>query len=252
MALSRVKTWVSEVLSASDLNAEFNNILNNALSLISPLTGDLDANAKNISGLGYVNLSEIAAPANPAADTLRLYAVDNAARTRLAYRDSGGLVNLLGGLNLDTASTAEATTVSVGAVDLKVITLVNSCPVGDGLLLIYSFRKSSGAAVQPQLGLKVNATQVFSNAATFFSANSQAESGMMVIILGSQIANYLSSALGLYTAPAAAVGSGTFTVSSINVMPNATITSLTITGAAINAAVTLGVAEAVVYRMSHI
>lgn len=40
MALARVKVWISnETLYASDLNAEFNNILNNAFSLISPLTG---------------------------------------------------------------------------------------------------------------------------------------------------------------------------------------------------------------------
>lgn len=53
MALSRIKTWVSgEVLTASDLNAEFNNPLNNALSLISPLTGalDLDGNELILDG----------------------------------------------------------------------------------------------------------------------------------------------------------------------------------------------------------
>jgi hypothetical protein len=45
MALSRVKTWIAgEVLTASDLNNEFNNVLNNALALISPLTGNLDFN----------------------------------------------------------------------------------------------------------------------------------------------------------------------------------------------------------------
>ena len=38
MALSRVKTWISgEVLTASDLNSEFNNILNNPSSLITPI-----------------------------------------------------------------------------------------------------------------------------------------------------------------------------------------------------------------------
>lgn len=43
MAISRVKTWIAgEVLTASDLNGEFNNIINNALSLISPLTANLD------------------------------------------------------------------------------------------------------------------------------------------------------------------------------------------------------------------
>lgn len=43
MALSRVKVWIAgEVLTASDLNAEFNNILNNPVSLISPFTAALD------------------------------------------------------------------------------------------------------------------------------------------------------------------------------------------------------------------
>ena len=43
MALSRLTTWTGgDTLTASALNAEFNNILNNALSLISPLTADLD------------------------------------------------------------------------------------------------------------------------------------------------------------------------------------------------------------------
>lgn len=42
MSLSRVKVWGTEVLFASDLNAEFDNILNNAASLISPLGGALD------------------------------------------------------------------------------------------------------------------------------------------------------------------------------------------------------------------
>jgi len=45
MAISRVHTWVAlEVLTASDLNNEFNNILNNAVSLVSPLTANLDFN----------------------------------------------------------------------------------------------------------------------------------------------------------------------------------------------------------------
>lgn len=49
MALSRVKTWIAgEVLTASDLNAEFNNILNNADDLISPLPGTLDLNGNEL------------------------------------------------------------------------------------------------------------------------------------------------------------------------------------------------------------
>ena len=48
MAISRAKTWVKEVLTFADLNAEFDNIINNALSLISPLTGNLDVDANKI------------------------------------------------------------------------------------------------------------------------------------------------------------------------------------------------------------
>lgn len=44
MAIGRIHSWSSgEILYASDLNAEINNILNNASSLISPLTQTLDA-----------------------------------------------------------------------------------------------------------------------------------------------------------------------------------------------------------------
>ena len=40
MALARVKVWnPGDVLTAADLNAEFNNLLNNPISLISPTTG---------------------------------------------------------------------------------------------------------------------------------------------------------------------------------------------------------------------
>ena len=55
MALSRVKTWSSgEILTASDLNSEFNNILNNALTLISPLTANLD-----FDGFDAVDIDDI-------------------------------------------------------------------------------------------------------------------------------------------------------------------------------------------------
>jgi len=43
MALSAIKTFApGEILTASDLNAMNNNILSNALTLISPITGALD------------------------------------------------------------------------------------------------------------------------------------------------------------------------------------------------------------------
>jgi hypothetical protein len=45
MAITRLKTWVAgEVLNASDLNSEFNNIINAGLDLIFPATEALDLN----------------------------------------------------------------------------------------------------------------------------------------------------------------------------------------------------------------
>lgn len=49
MALARIKTWTAEVLTYSDLNAEFNNILNNgAGSLSSPRTANFDLDGYSI------------------------------------------------------------------------------------------------------------------------------------------------------------------------------------------------------------
>jgi len=52
MSLARVKTWIAgEILTAADLNGEFNNILQNPTSLISPFTANLNANSKQITNL---------------------------------------------------------------------------------------------------------------------------------------------------------------------------------------------------------
>ena len=231
-------------IASGEANTDFNTVYTE----INGLLDDGNIETATIPGAKSLRFTEISAPANPSGNDLLLYGVDNAARTRLAYRDSGGLVNILGGMTLDTLSAAEATRAGGGAGDIKVITLVNSCPVGDGLLLLYSFRKTSGAAVGPTLGLKANSTQVFLDSNAMFSAANQAESGFGVIFLGTQVTNYLRAGMAFYvnnsiTSPVARSVDADF--------PNATITTLTITGDSQTAGVTLGVAEAVVYRMSR-
>lgn len=58
MALGRVTTWAAgNVLTAAALNAEFDNLLNNSLSLISPLTGTLDFNGNRIDNLSKGSLT---------------------------------------------------------------------------------------------------------------------------------------------------------------------------------------------------
>lgn len=51
MGINRVKTWVEEELDYDDLNAEFNNVLDNALSLVSPWTGNMAAGGYRLTGL---------------------------------------------------------------------------------------------------------------------------------------------------------------------------------------------------------
>lgn len=52
MSIARVKVWIpGDILTAADLNAEFNNILDNPISLISPTTG-----AINFDNQAHTNL----------------------------------------------------------------------------------------------------------------------------------------------------------------------------------------------------
>jgi hypothetical protein len=53
MALSRLTNWTDgDILTSAALEAEFDNIYNNALTLISPLTGNLAAGGNIITGIG--------------------------------------------------------------------------------------------------------------------------------------------------------------------------------------------------------
>ncbi len=59
MALARVHVWAEgEVLSATDLNGEFNNLLNNPIALISPLIGNLNVNNNSLTGVINIAASD--------------------------------------------------------------------------------------------------------------------------------------------------------------------------------------------------
>jgi hypothetical protein len=62
MALAALKTWIHEILTHQDINAEFAHIRDNALPLISPLTGDLSAGTNDITDLASVTFSESGTP----------------------------------------------------------------------------------------------------------------------------------------------------------------------------------------------
>lgn len=77
-------------MEASDLNGEFNNILNNATSLLSPLTTNLDFNT--FAAL----FEEVSSSPSTAANNIGLYAKDVGGITQLFVREpSGGLEKAL-------------------------------------------------------------------------------------------------------------------------------------------------------------
>ena len=88
MALAAVKTFISaESLFASDLNALNTNILNNALALISPLTGSLDVNGADLTAVDEVGYNDAGTTAS-AAGRLRRNS------TRLTWHDGTAARNL--------------------------------------------------------------------------------------------------------------------------------------------------------------
>jgi len=94
MSLSRVTTWSSgQVLTASALNGEFNNILSNAISLISPLTAGLAAGGFDITDVDELEFTSAGANAT-AAGRIRRNAAnltwhDGTAARRFALKTTG-------------------------------------------------------------------------------------------------------------------------------------------------------------------
>lgn len=58
MAFTRLKVWTAETLTASDLNAEFNNIRDFGVGIISPLTGTLDLDNNRLDDIHAGTVSD--------------------------------------------------------------------------------------------------------------------------------------------------------------------------------------------------
>ncbi len=113
MAISRVKTWIAaEILTASDLNTEFNNIINNALSLISPLSGTL-----NVTGTVDIN----------AGGTLKVTGVETLTKGADVTAATDLLVNIDGNIFDVTGATTIATVATKG-VGTHIILQFDSTP----------------------------------------------------------------------------------------------------------------------------
>lgn len=90
MSVSRAKTWIAgEVLTASDLNSEFNNVLNNGQTLAWPATEDKNFDGFNIDNLGVIFMKEQAEADADQAGLGQLW-VDTATPNVLKFTDDAG------------------------------------------------------------------------------------------------------------------------------------------------------------------
>ncbi|MFZ2651283.1 MAG: hypothetical protein WA210_14370 [Burkholderiaceae bacterium] len=123
MALSRIKSWIAEILYASDLNAEFNNILNNALSLISPLTGNLAAGGNKITGLGAPTALTDAARLGDTITNLATFYTTTGTQPAYVLTPSPAITAYAAGqeflILVHSAQTSDAPTINVSAVGAK-------------------------------------------------------------------------------------------------------------------------------------
>ena len=126
MAVSRLKTWVAaETLTASDLNAEFNNLINNGEDLSSPATQTLDMDGQKLVLDGDADTS-ITSDTDDRID-FELSGTD-------LFRLDGTATTPVNGLDLVFSATGNA--VQIQAVGSDTNITINLVPKGAGTLQI--------------------------------------------------------------------------------------------------------------------
>ena len=126
MALSRVKTWIAEVLYYADLNAEFNNILNNgAGSLSSPRTASFD-----LDGYTCIVDSDGDTYIQATADDL----IDLYGQSTLLFRFDMDATTPVNALSFVASATGTATSIEARGSDTNIS--INIVPKGTGVLQV--------------------------------------------------------------------------------------------------------------------
>ena len=172
---------------------------------------------------------------------------DGTSRKTFKPAGTAGTMELVG------SNTAEVTTTSTSIVDIVVVTLTRAVLVSEALRIVVSYRKTSGGANSAALVLKINATNITTNPyLALTSTTDQAENGIAVHDIAPRSTNYLGGIAGYYRTVVSATGAAavahTFSPTSLpTLIPNASITSITIAGFVGIASYTLGVKEVKVY-----
>ena len=174
---------------------------------------------------------------------------DGTSRKTFKPAGTAGTMELVG------TNTVEQTTTSTSPVDMVVVTLTRAVLVSESLFIETSYRKTAGAAAVGTIGLKINSTAVLAGSGSVYiastSGTNQAESGISTIWISPRGTNYVTGIRGDFMTRISATGdvvaSGELTGTVSGLIPNASITSITIPGSAASAAQTLAVKGVKVY-----
>lgn len=146
------------------------------------------------------------------------------------------------------SETTEQTDSTGSAADILTISSL-SITAATPIVVIANLRKTSGAAVAADVGVKLNASQVIPNE-PWSTASDVADQGFYFVIIGPRVAGYTGSSLAIGSDSIEQSGGPGFIGGASSNSTTDTITSITITGDSNNSSVTMGVDEVHVYTLS--
>ena len=200
-----------------------------------------DAATKTV-GVANGNVPQMDATGYPAADG-----------SQITNIGGGGSVTREGG------NTTEATTTSTTPVDLLTAASL-TIAIGEPFSFTCPHRKTSGAAAEGTIALKLNTTVVLApDAATDFlsgfSTTNEAQDGLSHGIFGARAANYLKPGVSVYATYADGVNKGVLSAAAASMYnnandPNAQLTDVVIRAMTGSTSITIGADELHVYSMA--
>ena len=162
------------------------------------------------------------------------------------------------GVTLRGSSLAEVATTSTSLVDLLTISSLN-IPVTSGIRIVGQYSRTGGAAANVgSLGFEINGTAISTPSATTGIAlttnTNQAEDGIFVVDIAARSTDYFNGWTGYYTCRVSSTGAaavaGAFAVpGTANPIPNAAVSSVTITAINNTGNVNIAAANVKVYEV---
>jgi len=213
MALARVTTWIAgQTLTASALNGEFNSLLDNALSLVSPWTGTMQGGGNDLTGVDEIALDNAGAAASATGRIRR-----NAGALTWHDGSTAGTIPIVLDRDVTTATVANTTaattvyTFSVPANTLSTNRAIVVEAIGDVLsnagttptltvALTYGGTTFASAAISAVLTASANRRALLTRATLSANnaTNAQVGSGEVTILEPNTVSGTLSSVFTCY------------------------------------------------------